>query len=197
MTVSCTVRKGEIDCVFPVNLSSYEAEQLGLLETEPIMQTEVYAAVKSDKRHLFSTIGEVSVAMTETDRNFRTFVQEYYTDWTESLFESREACLEAVASGETDCALLCNYELGRLDDTLEEKGLTAISTGQSMSFGFAVDSHADSLYSILNKTALYVPESTINSALVFYHPSVCYPSGRDGGRDYGKIECKVDLRTVR
>ena len=162
------LRNGEIDCVFPVNLSSYKAEKLGILKTEPIMQTEVYAAVKSDKRHLFTTDGEVSVAMTETDRNFRTFVQEYYPEWSESLFESREACLEAVASGEAHCALLCNYELGRLDDTLDEKGLTAISTGQPISLGFAVDSHADCLYSILNKTAMYVPDSAINSALVSY-----------------------------
>ena len=162
------LRKGEIDCVFPVNLSSYEAETLGILKTEPIMQTEIYAAVRSDKRHHFSTEGNVNVAITETDRNFRTFVMESYPDWSESLYESREACLEAVEEGEADCVLLCNYQLGRTDEELREKGLTPISIGQEMNFSFAVDRRQDCLYSILNKTSQYVPASAIHSALVSY-----------------------------
>lgn len=162
------LQNGEIDCIFPVDLTSYDGEELGLLTTEPIMQTEVYAAVTSDKRHHFSPDEDVTAALIEADRNGRTFVMEYFPTWNVSLYENREDCLDAMAAGEADCTLVCNYQLGKLDDLLHDNGLTPITTGHAMNFAFAVRSHDDDLYGIINKIAHYVPDSAINSALVSY-----------------------------
>ena len=44
------LRKGEVDCVFPSNLSTSDSEELGLVMTPSIMRAELYAVVrKSDK----------------------------------------------------------------------------------------------------------------------------------------------------
>ena len=162
------LKNGEIDCVFPVNLTLYDGEDLGLLTTEPLMKTEVYAAVRTSDRHHFSPDGDVTVALTETNRNDRTFLMEYFPDWTPAYYDSQERCMQAVAEGEADCVLVCNYQLGKLDDTLQKHELTPITTGRDINFTFAIRSGDDYLYSIMNKTGHYLPESAVNSALVSY-----------------------------
>ena len=73
-----------------------------------------------------------------------------------------------VDNGEADCVLVCNYQLGKLDDTLRKHGLTPITTGSNMNFTFAIRSGDDYLYSIMNKSVHFVPESAVNSALIFH-----------------------------
>lgn len=48
------MEKGEIDCVFPVNLSVYDTEELKVLTTSPLMQCEMEAVVRSSKIRDFS-----------------------------------------------------------------------------------------------------------------------------------------------
>ncbi|MBQ1412021.1 MAG: GGDEF domain-containing protein [Clostridia bacterium] len=162
------LKTGDIDCVFPVDLTAYDGESLGMMMTDSIMQTEVYAAVKSEKRHSFTPDGNITVALPRYHQNYLTFVLEYFPSWRRVTYTDRAESVKAVAAGEADCFLVCNYRLGRLDDELENNGLTAISTGRSMSFSFAVRTDDDILYSILNKTAHYVPETSVNTALVSY-----------------------------
>jgi hypothetical protein len=48
------LEKGEVDCVFPVNLSVYDTEELKVLTTSPLMQCEMEAVVRSSKIRDFS-----------------------------------------------------------------------------------------------------------------------------------------------
>ena len=59
------LKRGEIDCVFPVNFSAYDAEEMDVLTTVPLMQSEMYAVVRSAGLRDFSMASEVRAAINE------------------------------------------------------------------------------------------------------------------------------------
>ena len=61
------LQDGEIDCVFPVNLSTYDAEEMGLVVTSPLVRTELYAVVKNADRQSAMSWPETTVAIVVGD----------------------------------------------------------------------------------------------------------------------------------
>ena len=47
------LKKGEIDCMFPANITDYDAEKLGLILSPPLMNTEMDAVVRSSEQKEF------------------------------------------------------------------------------------------------------------------------------------------------
>ena len=65
----------EIDCVFPVNLSAYDGEQVGIIVTDPFVHTEMYAAVRSADHKGISPDREMTVAVLAGHLSHATFHQ--------------------------------------------------------------------------------------------------------------------------
>ena len=72
------LKNGEIDCVFPANLSAYDGETDGILMTPAIMNTDVYAVVRQTNYSIFSNKEHITVAVTEGNMNYDSFLLDKY-----------------------------------------------------------------------------------------------------------------------
>ena len=157
--------RGEIDCLFPINLSSYDGEQLGVIITDPYVSTELYAAVRTADRRGISPEQPMTAAITRGNLGFETFLKDNFPDWEIQYYDEREDGFKAVSAGEADCVLINNYRLNRVTDVCERYELSPLSTGRNADCSFAVRRDDDCLYSILNKISRLIPESLIHSSL--------------------------------
>lgn len=64
------MRVGEVDCVFPAYLSSYDADQQGIRLTNAVM--------RSDADHTLSRDSTLTFAVLEGDVNMQTFIMNRY-----------------------------------------------------------------------------------------------------------------------
>ena len=159
---------GEVDCLFPTNVSDYDGEELGLSLTVPLMQTGMVAVVRQDAQRDFSLQDEVAVAVNKGNPDYDTVLMNCFPNWKPVYYEDTGECLAAVAEGKADCVLVSNYRVSRLAATLEKYRLTTVDTGEIMSFSFAVRHDDSTLYAILDKVINLVPASSVNASLAAY-----------------------------
>ena len=160
--------RGEIDCVFPANLSGYDGETLGLVMTPPLMTTDIFAVVRSSDREAFAEKKHVIVAVNEGNPNYDAFLKDNYPDWRVVYYPTTSDCLRAVSDGVADCVLISSYRFSNISRECDKYGLTTFDTGIGLDYCFAVKSGNRALYSILAKISGLVPSSTINSVLSYY-----------------------------
>ena len=159
---------GELDCVFPVTLSSYDGEQLGVILTDPFVTTEMYAAVRAADHMGVSPEREMTVAVLRGHTSHETFLKDSFPNWTIKYYNSNDETFPAVASGEADCTLVSNYRINRVSELCAENGLATLATGENLGLEFAVGREDDCLYSILNKIIRLVPNPSLNASLTNY-----------------------------
>lgn len=162
------LEKGEVDCVFPANLSSYDGETMHLAMTPPLMQTDIFAVVRSKDQDMFSKNDRVVVAVNEGNPNYDSFLLDHFPDWKVVVFPTTSDCLKAVANRIADCVLISNYRYNNISRECERYKLTTIGTGIGLDYCFAVNNGDTELYSILARITGLVPRSAINSALTYY-----------------------------
>lgn len=159
---------GELDCVFPVNLSSYDGEERGVIITDPFVTTEMFAATRAADRQGISPERKMTVAVLEGHPSHVTFLKDNFPDWKICTYDAVDACFCAVAEGEADCTLVSNYRLNRVSNLMTEYKLAPLATGDTMDLAFAVNRRDDCLFSILNKINHLVPASALNASLTNY-----------------------------
>ena len=157
--------RGEIDCMFPVNISSYDGEQQGIVITDPYATTELYAAVRTADRMGISPETDMVVSVTKGNLNYGTFLMDHFPNWNILYSDTPEEGFKAVHDSDADCVLISNYRLNRLSKLCEKYSLSSLATGSVMDISFAVRREDDRLYSILNKISRLLPESLISSSL--------------------------------
>ena len=163
------LKAGEIDCVFPVHLSYFDAENLGVMVTTPFVETEIYTLVKKNSDKKISFDRKTRIAVNETNFNYKTFIRDNFPNGEILSCNSVEDCLDKVENSLADCAIISNYQAA--PQILNHSDLYALATGASMNFAFAVNKSDSELYYILNKTASLVPAASIHSALTDYSNS--------------------------
>ena len=162
------LKNGALDCVFPANFNGYEGEQLGVIMTPPILQTDVYAIVRLDDQSLFTNKDHVIVAVNEGNPNYEAFLLDHFPEWRKVFFPTTEDCLKAVSDRVADCVLISTFRYNNIARLCDRYRLIPYTTGTDMDYCFAVDSGAKDLYSILSKVVGLVPGSTVNAALPYY-----------------------------
>lgn len=162
------LQSGEIDCMFPANLTDYDAESLGLLLSPPFMHTEMDAVVRAAEQKEFVRQESVTVAVNEGNTNYELFLEEHYPGWQRAYFKDTPAALEAVADRKADCVIISNYRYSNISRQCEKLHLTTVHTGVNMDYSFAVCKGNTELYSILAKVTNVVPESAVHAALTYY-----------------------------
>ncbi len=163
------LKKGEVDCMFPANLGYYDGEALGVIMTPSIMNSEVYAIVRSSEENLFSNKNNrVKVAVNQGNPNYETFLLDHFPAWKIVYFPDTPSGLRGVADGRADCLLVSNFRINNIGKLCDKYRLSSVATGVNIDYCFAVDSSQTELYSILSKAAIVVPDPTINSALTYY-----------------------------
>ena len=159
---------GEVDCVFPVYLSSYDAEQRGVRLTSPAMNTEVNTIMRASDVQGLSSDSTDTIAVRAGDPNVVTFLMDRYPAASMKACPTTEDCLAAVAAGEADCALMSNYRVPSVEEALTKHRLFSVPSGEAMAFSFAVDEADRELYFLLNKTVLLTRSEDMDSALASY-----------------------------
>ena len=162
------MKNGEVDCVFPVNLTDYDGERQGLLITPALMHTDMSAVIRESDRTSFADKERVTVAVNAGNPNYDMFLLDHFPDWQPIYYQDTPTCLKAIADGQADCILISNYRYNNISSLCRKYDLVTLSTGVEMDYYFAVNRGETKLYSILSKIADVVPASTINAALSFY-----------------------------
>lgn len=162
------LQSGEIDCVFPANLSGYEAEKLGMILTQPLMNTEMYAVVRSSDPNIFAEGREVVAAVNQGNPNYDSFLAKYYPQWGKIVCPDTAACLKAVADAAADCVIISNYRYNNIARLCSKYHLTTFTIGEEIDYCFAVSKGQSELYSILTKTTGMVSDTAVNAALARY-----------------------------
>ena len=158
----------EIDCVFPLSVSAYDGEQRGIVITDPLTRSEMYATVRKADHQGIDRNAEVKVALVSGNPSYETFVMDCFPNWKILFFNDGEEAFRAIASGQADCGLVSNYRLGRISEQLVRNKLTPLATDEVMDVSLGVNRTDDSLFSILNKVTRQMPDSAINAALTKY-----------------------------
>ena len=162
------VKKGEVDCVFPANLSGYDGEKLGIVMTPPLIRTDIYAVVRQSDLNTFTNREHVVVAVNEGNLNYDAFLLDHYPDWQKVYYTDTADCLKAVAERVADCVLISSYRYNNIYRQCEKQHLTTLPTGLEMDYCLAIGKGETELYSILSKMVSLIPTSTFNSALSYY-----------------------------
>ncbi|MBO7519987.1 MAG: EAL domain-containing protein, partial [Clostridia bacterium] len=162
------VKSGEIDCMFPANLTDYDGEIQGFLMTNTLMKTDIIAIVLETVKDSFAKKEHITVAVNEGNPNYNMFLVDNFPDWRPIIFKDTQECLKAIRDGKVDCILMSNYRYNNVSKICEKYGLTSVSTGVEIDYSFAVSRDNTIAYSILNKIISVVPASTVESALSFY-----------------------------
>ena len=162
------LKNGEIDCMFPANLTAYDGEQMGVVMSHSMMSTEMLAIVRASDQQSFFKQDKITVAVNAGNPNYDLFLKEQFPDWDSDHFLDTPACLQAVADGKADCVIVSNYRYNNISEICDDLKLTAVSTGVDMDYCFAIKDGNTTLYAIMTKATSIVPESVTHSALNFY-----------------------------
>ncbi len=162
------LKRGEVDCMFPANFTAYDAEQLGVVMTPPLTETEVYAVISQSGQRGFLQKEHVIVAVNEGNPNYDAFLRDSFPDWRKVYFPTTPDCLKAIADGVADCLLISNYRYNNIARLCAKYRLTTIATGVQMDYCLAIGKGETELYSILTKMVGMVPKSTVNAAMSYY-----------------------------
>ena len=162
------MKSGEVDCVFPINLSTYDGETRGLLTVSSIMQTEMSVMMEAEDRPDMVPGDNLTVAVNEGNLNFETFIKDQMPEWTIKNYPTIEDCFKAVSDEDADCVLLCDYRMKEYESLTNKYKLVALPTGEMMGLSFAVNRDGRELYSILNKIASLSSNDDMEYSLVSY-----------------------------
>lgn len=173
------MKNGEVDCVFPVNLTDYDGESQGLLITPALMSTDMSAVVRESDLETFANKDRVTVAVNAGNPNYDMFLLDNFPDWQPIYYKDTPTCLQAIADGQADCLLISNYRFNNIAEQCEKYHLTTFATGVGMGYYLAVNRGEKQLYSILNKAIDMVPDSAVNAALSYYYAEDAKPSAVD------------------
>ena len=162
------MKNGEVDCMFPANLTDNDSEALGVVMTPPLMRTEMDAVVRASQQKEFIRKEPIVVAVNEGNTNYDMWLSDNYPTWKRAYFKDTPTGLEAVAAGGADCVIISNYRFSNISKQCEKLHLATVYTGVDMDYCFAVNKGNTELYSILARAIKAVPDAVVHTALTYY-----------------------------
>lgn len=160
------LKAGEVDCVFPVDLSCYDGEKAGVSVTNSFMYSEIYASVRKSTSPGIISEEKLTAAVNKGNLNYEVFLKDSFPEWDVLNCSSLEDSFRSVSRGKADCVLLSNYRIAQTEILREQYELVPVPTGKTIQFSFAVRRNDGELYYILNKTAGLVPSASVQSSLL-------------------------------
>ena len=160
--------RGDVDCVFPANLTAYDGETASVILSPPLMRTEMDAVVRDADQQDFLRQNQIRIAVNRGNPNYEAFLREHFPSWTPVYFSDTPACLEAVAAKNADCLIISNYRYRDVSRRCEQLNLKTVYTGVDMDYCLAMREGDTVLYSILSRLISRIPDSAVNAALTYY-----------------------------
>jgi len=160
------LKRGEIDCVFPVSMSLHQAEQTGIMVSNVAMRSQVFMVMRPDHQdaHLDSS-NTATVSILKGNHNGRAFLKENYPFWKAASCDNPESCIDEVAAGLVDAFLVDSYRINEIEAMRELNNLILVPMGRQIQLSFAMNQSSSELYSVLNKIINKTREETVNTFL--------------------------------
>ena len=162
------LNKGAVDCVFPVSMNYYDADQQKVWITNPAMKTGVNEVLRDSDERSLSRDGRMTIAVTAGNVNVDTFIKEQYPACRVLTYPDDQACYAAIQAGTADCTLISNYRIPSREDVFKKYRLYSVPTGEHIHFSFAVRKADRDLYFLLNRAVLMTDSGIMDSALASY-----------------------------
>ena len=162
------LQRGEVDCVFPANLTQSEGEDAGLHITPEMIHTGLLAVVRQSDHSLFGEREHVLVAVNEGNLNYDSCLKNNFPLWRTVYYPTTDDCLRAVSQGVADCVLISSYRYNNIARQCERFRLTTVPTGFELGYSFAVAAGEPEVYSLMARLTGLVPETSVNMALSRY-----------------------------
>lgn len=162
------MQRGEVDTVFPSNLSVYDAEEAGVLITPSIVNANLYLVVRASNVEYLKDMQYIKVAVVGGDDNYESIVKTKYSNWQMYNCDNVHACIRDVANGKAEGFLISNYRYNSISRLCSQYRLVALDTAKDLDFRFAVKKGDMELYSIVAKTTNIVPTSYVHASLTKY-----------------------------
>jgi diguanylate cyclase (GGDEF)-like protein len=162
------LKNGDIDCMFPSNLSTSDGEKLGIVMTPSMMTSELYAVIRKDDQNTFFQKDQITAAVVAGNPNYETIMMDHFPNWGMESYPDIQNCLTAVADGKADCVLISNYQYNNLSRQCDKLDLISLATGKTLDYFIAVQGKNTELYSILTRTTDIISKANINAALSYY-----------------------------
>lgn len=162
------LKNGEVDCMFPANLTDFDGENLEVVMSPPIMRTEMDAVVRASDQKEFIRKDDIRVCVNEGNTNYEMFLVDNFPTWKIVYFPDTPTGLDAIAARKADCVIISNYRYSNIAKQCDNLRLTTVYTGVDMDYCFAMREGDTELYSIISKVTRLVPDATIHAALTYY-----------------------------
>lgn len=159
------LKNKEIDCIFPICLTLYDAEEQGVLLTDPVVEIEEQLVIRKGDADDFDMFEPKRIAINASNPSHGSIVKDQFPNWELVPFSTPEECILAVENGEADCMLVSNYRYGVMLRIFEDHGLVTMSTGATMNHMFAVLPENYYLYSIIGRLTNMMSSAEIHSSL--------------------------------
>lgn len=156
------LERGEVDCIFPLYTDAAQAEKRGFLVTQSLFNCDVVAL---SRQASFDETKAKIVALAGAKINKRIYLEKYYPHWQIKQYKSDRACVEAVKSGEADCAIFNSYGIEHIIPAAEISHLHMQALVGSMDLSLAVRSDAPQLQAILDRSVTLVSPEVLNNSM--------------------------------
>ncbi len=138
---------GTIDAAFPVGGGLYYSEESGIFQSGAV----VSAATELVYRGEYTEETICRFAVNERNSMQYYFVKTYYPEAQISFYPSIDACLKAVASGETGCTTLNGLRANDMLRNSRYRGLSLLQTNHNDDRCFGVRIGNEGLLKLLNR----------------------------------------------
>ena len=159
------LKNKEVDCIFPICLGLYDAEVMGILLTDPVLEIEEQLIIRKSDAEDFDLNIPKRLAINSSNPSHGSIGRDQFPEWELVPCANPEECILAVANGKADCMLVSNYRYGVMLRIFEDHNLVSMSTGSTMNQMFAVLPENFCLYSILGRLTNMMSSAEIHSSL--------------------------------
>lgn len=162
------LKRGEVDTIFPINISSDDGEKHGLFPISPLINTEMTLLVRPDNPVIGLPNMNLIVAINAGNTSYENFIKDNAPNWNIKTCSPVEECFRAVKKGEADSLIVPSYRLNQFEEMTDDYGLVHMHTGVTMGMSFAVRRDASELYAVLSKLIHLVSADDMQYVIASY-----------------------------
>ena len=162
------LKRGEVDSIFPINISYDDGEKHGMFPISPLVNTEMTLLVRPDTPIIGMPNMNLNVAINTGNTSYENFIKDRAPNWNIKSCSPVEECFRMVKKGEADSLVLPSYRLNQFEEMTDNYGLVHMHTNQTMGMSFAVRRDTPELYAVLSKLVHLVSADGMQYALASY-----------------------------
>ena len=158
------LKKDDIDCIFPFYGDKWYADKNNFSVTKAVVDSPMVAVYRGN----YSDVSMKKVAIKNQSNYQKTYLKIYYPDSHVKVYNTPEACIEAVEKGEMTATIFSAYRVDQIFDISEYSDLKTVNLSNTVPLSVATNRNNPTLLSILNKMVMLSDNSSIMRTMISY-----------------------------